>query len=136
MEESDTEKPPIWFVYDGECPICQMGATLFKVRQSVGALHIVDARTEASHPVMQEVNTAGLDLDEGMVLKYLGKLYQGEEALSVMAKIGSEQGLFNKINRSLFQSEVMVRLCYPPMRFARNIALAIKGVGQIRNLQG
>lgn len=136
MEEIKTEKPSIWFVYDGECPICQMGAALFKVRQSVGELHTVDARTEPHHPVMQGVNAARLDLDQGMVIKYLGQLYQGEEALRLMAKIGADQGLFNKINRALFQSETMVRFGYPPMRFARNVALAIKGVGKIRNLQG
>ncbi len=136
MNDATTEKPDIWFVYDGECPVCQLGASLFTVRQSVGTLHTVDARTQKDHPVMQEVNAARLDLDVGMVIKYLGNLYQGEDALALMAKIGTDEGLFNKINRTLFQSRAMVNLCYPPMRFARNAALAFKGIGKIRNLEG
>ncbi|MES2984320.1 MAG: DCC1-like thiol-disulfide oxidoreductase family protein [Pseudomonadota bacterium] len=135
MNETATNKPDIWFVYDGECPVCQLGVSLFKVRQSVGTLHTVDARTEKDHPVMQEVNAARLNLDTGMVIKYLGQLYQGEDALAVMAKIGADEGLFNKMNRTLFQSRTRVNLCYPPMRFARNVALAFKGVGKIRNLE-
>ncbi len=136
MNETSNAKPDIWFVFDGECPVCQIGASLFKVRQSVGTLHTVDARTEKDHPVMREVNAARLNLDVGMVIKYEGNLYQGEDALALMAKIGADEGAFNKINRRLFQSRAMVNLCYPSMRFARNVALAVKGVGKIRNLEG
>ena len=54
MQEFDrmaTDTNIIYFVYDGECPICQMGADLYKVRQSVGELKTVDARTEKNHPI-------------------------------------------------------------------------------------
>lgn len=121
----------IWFVYDGECPLCQMGARLYRLRQSVGTLHTVDARTEKDHPVMQEVNHARLNLDEGMVIKYQGVLYQGKEALHVMAQLGGQQGWFNTVNTTLFRSKVMATLCYPSMRAARNMALKIKGVEKI-----
>src|SRR5262245_2189102 len=119
----------IWFVYDGECPICQIGATYYKVRQAVGQLHTVDARTEANHPVMLEVNQAGLDLDEGMVIKFENQLYQGEQALILMAKLGADAGAFNKVNNFLFQSAPLARLLYPAMKGARNLALKFKGVG-------
>lgn len=124
----------IWFVYDGECPICQMGAALYTVRQSVGKLHTVNARTEKGHPVYREVNAAGLDLDRGMVIKYRDRLYQGEEALHVMAALGADSGWFNKVNNRLFRHKALARLCYPFMRGARDVALAVKGSGKIRNL--
>lgn len=135
MKNSTSEMPSIWFVYDGECPICKLGATLFKVRQSVGQLHTVDARTQHDHPVLQEVNAAKLNLDQGMVIKYLERLYQGEDALNVMANIGANDGLFNKLNRSLFRSRSMSKLCYPLMLLARTAALTVKGVEKIRNLE-
>ncbi len=127
-------KENIWFVYDGECPLCQMGATLYKVRQSVGQLHTVDARTEKNHPVMQEITQAGLNLDQGMVIKYQEQLYQGEAALTIMATLGEDAGWFNKINNRLFQSKALAKRCYPFMRGARNVALALKGSSQINNL--
>lgn len=131
----ESPKPDIWFVYDGECPICQMGAALFKVRQNVGALYTVDARSEHDHPIMKEVNAAKLDIDAGMVIKYDGRLYQGEEALVLMANIGDTQDTFNRLNRTLFRSKTLSKLCYPLMKLARDIALALKGVGKINNLE-
>lgn len=128
------QKSDIWFVFDGKCPICQMGARLFKVRQNVGVLHTVDARREQDHPIMKEINNAKLNLDYGMVLKYEGKLYQGNEALVLMANIGDETDTFNGINRVLFRSKILSKLCYPFMKLARDIAIAVKGVGKINNL--
>ena len=125
----------IWFVYDGECPICQMGADLYKLRQSVGELHVVDARTEKDHPIMQEINQAGLNLDEGMVIKYSNQLYHGDEALYIMAMLGADEGWFNCVNNTLYKSKILAKLCYPFMKAARNVALKLKGAGKIRNLE-
>jgi len=124
----------IYFVYDGECPICQMGADLYELRQSVGELLTVDARTQLEHPVLREVNQAGLDLDVGMVIKYRGQLYQGKEALRLMALLGAGRGWFNRLVITLYRFKFITWLSYPFMKGARNFALKLKGVGQIRNL--
>lgn len=129
-----SQKEDVWFVYDGAYPICNMGADLYRVRQSVGALYSIDARTEKDHPIMQEVNAAGLDLDAGMVIKYEGKLHQGAEALHVMAQLGSGQGWFNRLNNRLFHSRKLAQFCYPALREARNLALRIKRENKIANL--
>lgn len=84
---------------------------------------------------MLEVNDARLDLDRGMVIKYLGKLYQGEQALSVMAEIGADDGVFNRINHKLFRYKTAINIGYPLMRFARNAALFAKGIGKIGNIK-
>lgn len=125
----------IWFVYDGECPICQLGASFYKVRQSVGRLHLIDAREERQHPVMREIKRAHLDLDEGMVIKYSGKLYQGEEALHLMATLGANTGVLNRINNFLFRSKKIAVLCYPSMKKARALVLKLKKIGKIGNLE-
>jgi len=130
-----TRLDAIYFVYDGECPICQMAANLYKIRRSVGALHTVDARTQKNHPVMGEVNQAGLNLDEGMVIKYNDRLYQGEEALHIMAQLGADKGWFNHVNNTLYKSKFLAKTSYPFMKFARNMALKLKGAGKIRNLE-
>ena len=134
-ENSDTALDDVWFVYDGECPLCQMGASLYRIRQSVGQLHVVDARTEAEHPVMQEINQAELNVDAGMVIKYREQLYQGDKALHLMAQLGADSGWLNKVNNRLFQFQALSIISYPFMRLARNIALCLKGVGKIRNLE-
>ena len=127
-------KEIIWFVYDGECPICQLGASFYKVRQNIGEVKTVDARIEKDHPVMIEVNNASFDLDEGMVIKYEDKLYQGVDALHLMAKLGADEGILNTINNKFYKSEILAKISYPFMKGARNLALKVKGVGKINNL--
>lgn len=136
MRGINEQSEDVWFVYDGDCPLCLMGATHFRIKQAVGNLHVLDAREAGdTHPLMQEINAHGLNLDQGMVLKMGGRLYQGADALHVVALIGTSTGWFNRLNAVLFRSEKISRLCYPSMKAARNLALAIKGVPQIRNLE-
>jgi predicted DCC family thiol-disulfide oxidoreductase YuxK len=131
----DAKNQDVWFVYDGECPLCLMGATHFRIKQAVGNLHVLDARQAGeAHPVMQDLKAHRLDLDQGMVLKIGGRLYHGADALHVMAIIGTNTGWLNRINAALFKSKALARLCYPLMKAARNLALAVKGVPNIDNL--
>ena len=135
MTNQAPSKQAIWFVYDGECAICSMAAAAFQVRKAVGTLNLVDARTDAGNPVLNEVNLARLDLDEGMVIKYGGRLYLGAEALQLMALIGSEHGWLNRLNALLFRNKSVARFAYPFMRAARKLAVALKGSGKIQNLE-
>jgi predicted DCC family thiol-disulfide oxidoreductase YuxK len=124
----------IWFVYDGQCPMCSAAAAAFQVRKAVGALHLVDARLDLAHPALAEVNAARLDLDAGMAIKYGGRLYHGADALHLMALIGSENGWLNRMNALLFRNKAVAAFAYPFMRAARNLAVALKGSGKINNL--
>ncbi len=127
---TETRKDII-FVYDGQCPLCQMGANFYRVRESSANLTTLDARTEKHHPIMQEINNAKLNLDAGMVVKYQNKLYQGDKALHLMAQLGDDKGLYNKTNRLLFRSQAIATISYPLLRLARNSALRIKGIKKI-----
>ena len=134
MSNESQPTDTIWFVYDGECPICHMAAEAFEIRKSVGTLQLVDAREDLDHPVLAEVNAARLDLDEGMVIKYGDRLYHGADALNLMALIGSGHGWFNRLNAALFANKTLARISYPFMRAARNLAIRLKGRGRINNL--
>lgn len=134
--KNDSQPAGVWFVYDGDCPICAAAAQALRVKQAVGELRLVNARDEKNHPIVVEVNQRNLDLDEGMVIKYRGELYHGRDALHFMALFGSNRGWFNRLNAILFRSKTMARLCYPTMREARNLLLRLKGVPKLRNLDG
>lgn len=133
-EITEKSQGDIWFVYDGECPICRTAARAFAVREAVGRLHTVNARTEKNHPVVQQVKAAALDLDEGMVVSYGGQLYHGKDALHIMALIGSDRGWFNRMNAVLFRSKPIAAFAYPFMKGVRNAAITLNGAGKIRNL--
>jgi hypothetical protein len=70
-----------------------------------------------------------------MVLKYREICYHGEDALHMMALLGSNKGWFNRLNAILFSSRPLARFCYPAMRGVRNILLRMNGVEKIQNLQ-
>ncbi|MES2985268.1 MAG: DCC1-like thiol-disulfide oxidoreductase family protein [Pseudomonadota bacterium] len=124
----------VWFVYDGQCPLCLMGATHFRIKQAAGTLHLLDAREHPNHPLMDEINARGINLDEGMVIKLEQVLYHGVDALHIMALLGTRSGWFNRINTALFKSKRLSALLYPSFRGARNLMLKLKGVRKINNL--
>lgn len=134
-KEEQQHDAGVTFVYDGDCPICAAGASLYKVKETAGALHTVNAREEKDHPLMLRINDAGLDLDKGMVIAYQGRLYQGAEALHIMAELGADANPAAFINNRLFRSKTACRIGYPPLRAARRFALMLKGKGLIRNLE-
>lgn len=124
----------VWFIYDGECPICASVSRAYKIKKALGNLHILDGRQEKNHPLIKEINALGLDLDKGMVIKFKNTHYHAAAALQVMALLGTNSSLFNRINSYIFRSKFLSKLCYPIFRVGRNLALCCKGVGQIKNL--
>lgn len=134
MSQNPDGAHEIWFVYDGECPLCASAAMAFEIRKAVGTLHLIDARSEPQHPVLLEINARKMDLDEGMVIKYSDMLYHGADALHLMALLGSNRGWLNRINALFFRSKTVTSLLYPALRGVRNLLIRIRGVSRINNL--
>lgn len=125
----------VWFIYDGDCPICQYAALALRIKREYGALHLLNARTDPDHPLLQAVNARGLDLDAGMVIVHNGTFYHGKRALRFMARHGDNRGWFNRFNRLLFWSDRIAALLYPWMRATRNFLLRRRQRPQIDNLR-
>ena len=131
MAEKIDNEEIIWFVYDGECPICVGFSKIYRVKKAVGDFQVLDARKDVNHFVMREINSRGLNLNEGMVIKFKNNFYHGSDALHLMALLGSNYGFLNRFNSYLFRSKFLSKLFYPLFRSLRNFALFCKGVGKI-----
>ncbi|MFK5978210.1 MAG: DUF4166 domain-containing protein [Rhizobiaceae bacterium] len=129
------EKTGAWFVYDGECPLCNSAAHAFRIKQEYGSIYLIDARACASDPLIHEINEMGLDLDEGMIIYARGRFYHGKGALKFMAQYGDSRNAFTAFCKSLFWSDAISSLTYPWMRGTRNWLLRRRGIGQIDNLE-
>ena len=70
-----------WLIYDGECPFCRFYVKYLKVRESLGVLHLVDAREKVA--IVGEMRAANIDLDKGMVLKIDDRTYAGVECIHI-----------------------------------------------------
>ena len=114
-----------WLIYDGDCPFCSRYVQLVRVREAVGPLRLINARDGG--PELDEVVGAGLDLDEGMVLKLTGRLYHGEDCIHALALLGEPRGVFNRFNAWIFKSKKRSALLYPVLRAGRNLLLRILG---------
>ncbi len=120
-------------VYDGECPICRTAVRVYRVKQTVGNIELINAREHHSHPVMHTIKERQLNLDEGMVALYEEQLYHGADAVHLMALLGSHSTWLNRLNAWLFRSRTRARICYPVLRFIRRLLLIMLGVGRIHS---
>jgi predicted DCC family thiol-disulfide oxidoreductase YuxK len=84
-----------WLLYDGECPFCAAYVSMVRLRDAVGPMPLINAREGG--PELREARAAGLDLDEGMVLKFDGRLYHGQDCVNRLALITTPSGGFNRL---------------------------------------
>lgn len=123
----------VLLVYDPQCPVCDAYCRLVRVRPSAGTLRLIDAR--ASTAIMDEITAAGLDIDQGMVVKAGGRLYYGSEAINVLAQRSDRSRIFSKLNYYVFGSGRVARAIYPTLRACRNVLLKLLGRTRINNLR-
>ncbi len=123
----------ILLVYDNECPACNYYCNLARIRESVGKLILVDARDGG--PVMDEITAAGLDVDQGMVLKVGDKLYYGADALHSLSLMSTRSGVFNRLSYLIFGSQRVSAILYPVLRSCRNLLLKFLRKSKINNLE-
>lgn len=117
----------LWLVYDGDCPFCTAGAKMYRLRQSVGELHIVNGRDIAGTDLMAAIEAHGFDLNTGIVARFEGRLYHGKDALHLLAMLGSDTGWLNRLNVTLFRNKTTIRIAYPVMVTLRNATLRLRG---------
>jgi predicted DCC family thiol-disulfide oxidoreductase YuxK len=122
----------LWLVYDGECPLCSAWCKRARVRDAVGELHLVDARQPS--PLMDEITALGLDIDQGMVLKFQNVLYYGPDAIRMMSLLSTPAGWFNRLNAWFFGGVRRANFFYPLGKFFRNVTLKALGIRYIDNL--
>ncbi len=128
-----SDSQDIWLVYDKECPACNYYCNLARIRESVGNLVLVDARDGG--PLMDEITAAGLDIDQGMVLKVGDKLYYGADAIHSLSLMSTRSGLFNRLSYYFFRSEKVSAVSYPVLRSCRNLLLKFLRKSKINNLE-
>jgi len=134
MSPPDPARTELWVVYDGECPFCTSFVLLYRLREVTGTVHLIDAREK--HPLVEEVRARGLDLDQGMAVQAAGRFYHGAEAMQILAILGADSGLFNRINRAIFRHPGLARLLYPWLVRGRLLTLRLLGREPLHSARG
>ena len=60
-------------IYDGACIFCDAYVRLLSLREAVGPVELIDARS--GDPRLRAYQSAGYDLNEGMLFEYSGTVY-------------------------------------------------------------
>lgn len=112
-------------IYDGQCPFCSSYVALMRLRQSVGPVDLVDARSD--DPRVAAAVAAGLDLDEGMVVIWDGRYFHGQAAVHLLATLSGEGGAMNRLQRLAFATPRRAAWLYPPLVRGRRAYLRLAG---------
>lgn len=112
-------------VYDGECPVCKSYVKFVRLQESIGPVELHNAREGGE--IVDYILGQGLDLDEGMVLWYQGRLYHGVDCIHMLALMSTRSGVFNRLNAMLFSSPKLSKVLYPVLRSGRNTLLRLLG---------
>ena len=123
----------VWLVYDGECPVCRTYCKYIRMREAVGNLQLVDARQPSA--MMDEITAAGLDIDQGMVLKFKDTIYYGPDAIHILTLLSTPSGFFNRITYYFFSTKLGAKIFYPLGKAFRTVLLKLLGIRYIGNLK-
>jgi predicted DCC family thiol-disulfide oxidoreductase YuxK len=110
-------RAPLHIIYDGDCPFCSGYVALLRLREQYD-VRLIDARKEPAVAARY-----GLDLNEGMIVEFDGKVHHGARAMSLLARLSG--------TLSPLRSERVASAVYPLFRFGRNVALKVLGRSQI-----
>lgn len=122
---------PALVIYDGDCIFCQNYVKLVRLRETVGKVDLVDARSD--DPRVAQYQRRGYDLNEGMLFVWNDQIYHGAEAVHVLGLLSSTKGWFNHLNRAIFSSKMVSRLLYPMLKAGRLATLLVRGKSLIPN---
>ena len=133
MSQNEAICTDAWLVYDGECPVCKTYCKYIRIREAVGSLQLVDARQPST--LMDEITAAGLDIDQGMVLKFKNVIYYGPDAIHVLTLLSTPSGIFNRINYYVFSTKLGAKIFYPIGKAFRTLVLKLLRIKYIENLK-
>ena len=122
-------KMRVRLIYDGACIFCDAYVRLLSLRDAVGPVELIDARSGDTR--LRAYESVGYDLNEGMLFEYNGTVYFGADAVNVLAILSTSVSTFNRINGALLSKRPVARFFYPILKFCRTITLKLRRVPKI-----
>lgn len=111
----------VFLYYDGNCPFCNKYAEFLKLKKCFD-INICDARVDLSW------KKCGKDmiLDDGVILIYEDKCFQGVAAIDMLLSICKYDGVFFSMQKLVFSNKILGKIVYSCFKFLRKVALWFK----------
>ncbi|HEX4271745.1 MAG TPA: DCC1-like thiol-disulfide oxidoreductase family protein [Rhizomicrobium sp.] len=123
-ETAGTPGRPALVIYDGDCVFCQNYVKFVKLKEAVGPVELLDARS--GDPRLSHYWVQGYDLNEGMLFVYRGRVYHGHDAVNMLALLSSNSSVFNRLNQMLLSNRKVAAAVYPLLKLGRRLVLALR----------
>lgn len=123
---SEGERDParsLSVIYDGQCPFCANFMQLYRLRENVGELELIDARQAPA--LVRELRAMGMEINGGMVVRWRGQYHFGADGMQLLATLGADQGIFGRLNHVLFHKESSATIWYPLLSAGRRLTLRL-----------
>lgn len=111
----------VFLYYDGDCPFCNRYADILKLRKCFD-LNICDARVDLTWKNYKK----DIVLDDGVILIFENRCYQGVSAIEMLLSICKYNGVFFALQKFIFSNKILGSIVYTCFKFFRKIALWIK----------
>ncbi len=114
-------------IFDGQCPFCQAYVATLEDQQPISepGLSKVDAR--CAPELVAQLADKNIDINAGIVFIKGEQLYQGAEALTLLAREHAAKGGLNGLPHYLLRHRLLSLLLYPLLRTMRNLYLQLSG---------
>jgi hypothetical protein len=130
--DEETRRQDVWLVYDGLCPYSHFASRIIRIQTNLGRLVPLDARLSRNHPVVRDLERVGLDLNQGLVVRFHNRFYHAREALQLLAQIEVQTDLFNWLHARLLRSRTVADLTTKGANAVRASRLWLTGKPGIR----
>lgn len=108
-------------LYDGECPFCSRYVAMVQIRKNVGSVTLLNARDHSE--LVAVLRRRGIDINNGMVVVWAGKVYYGSDAMHLLAMLSDDTGAFSFVNKVIFKNQTAARTIYPALVAGRRATL-------------
>lgn len=126
---TETEKAGEYtrLIFDGQCPFCQAYVATLEDQKpnSEPGLNKVDAR--CAPELVAQLADKDIDINAGIVFMKGEQLYQGAEALTLLAREHAVKGGLNGLPHYLLRHRSLSNFLYPVLRTMRNLFLRLSG---------
>jgi predicted DCC family thiol-disulfide oxidoreductase YuxK len=121
--------PGALIIYDGACILCRNYARLVRLRETIGPVELIDARSQ--DPSVLSYWRDGHDLDQGMLFIHERRVHHGADAVHALALLSSRSIWFNRLNAAIFSNRATAIVLYPLLKLARRLSLLLFGRGRL-----
>ena len=129
---TDTARvPAVLVIYDGECSFCTAYARLIRLREALGPVELLSARSD--DPRVGHYEALGYALDEGMLVVSGDAVHAGAHAMQWLALHSPAETPFEKLQHAVFRHRTLARLLYPLLKLGRRAWLMLRGRRLIRS---